>query len=1606
MAKEIFATKLLGLNVTSHPKNLRDNELVDMTNLQVTRFGELVRRKGLRVINSESLPNRDEDGDPLFNLNSRIKYKQVYTPAKEYLNIFAVRNKVYVYDDDSNEWETLYEAPGNAEVDIQSYLGFILVTSHTSNLSILRRYVRNSFLLDRGNRIIKSKGTIVSDTEINFKTEDEISDTDLEDITFDQAQLYSLKKIAGSPQTFSLTPSSQAEISNIVAESTNQPFNNYFDELKVLVGFDDQEITGLLIQIGSGLQPLLLEDQKVSNKSVDDFTNGNNTLIADISVQQKYKLTKGTKDGIRDGIVFDGLTSISSGTFRDNKNTFTTNKVSLGSFIDASIDKEIFFARQLKVNMFLFGIAELFFAKKAVTLSNVMFSKVNINTQKISGNVGIALINYKTNKLFSENISGVNVVFVTNGFLEDGVTPAEIVGIDKVIYGVVALTQEFFVGKFSDPADYTKRSLPSDMGATDFAKRSTVIIKEGATERFNKSQDDNPKFNIKGKNNITLTNLTFVEFDMTIDDSVITLSTAINTPQFAFNKNLPPSSQGFKEDEKKGDNFEFTTTGVTKSGAISINPYKVFYQFKTRFTPLSPKHFVPNGRFNQNNIQIRDDSNFLPIVLNVTFDLAFTDRGVSKPTEYDIKLDTGTDNLDSLRIDAYQKDNLNITRQVMTLKFILKTPLPTNPSRFGKVLSYLIYLETNTNKILLAVDKTGGSPRYVAIKDVSSLGVIKSSTDGLKSFINHNGRLLALYLTDKGLHLLRVNRENRSIVIIDQFTKVGSDSEKIIDFTNLRSTDPTNSYTDIYCLMDGTTSSNIIRVRLTDDNLQDGDGEKTIFERVLDSNDEFTASSDVKIDRSITVDGVNPLPYYIRDVTANFPKMIEFVLDEKDDIKLLTDDTASDPNGSNFIEFKVNGINTHTFDSILTDDGIANIEQIKPITTPVKPTIQSGGAGATLTGIYVYFWVAVESRFGNSVYESYPSEFSFKLNVSGSGIQFNELTTNYQQFDPHVNNGTDDVTVKLQVYRAKVESYTDQLKITDFFRIDDIVLVETIPGAQGPPIELGSRLWEIGVALTDDDVIDAVAEANDKHRGYSNFYPRSKFVEVYNNIAYTANDFKFPNNIYFSEIFDPTAWAPQLQLAAGEQTNNEITAMIQNDGLYVFTRDEAHLITGFGLNITKTQITKEIGCVDARTLVVVDNVIVMLSEKGIYLLKGYNYQPIDTPVSRITEEFVLTLGLTAYFDNFNREYRIIYDNNKVLAFSLPLRTWFKFEYPYDKILFGFVRENRETDIPENVFIVASNNTEGDNITRKYRMLVEDELISQDFIRPNETVKIKSVLYTKYFAMGNDYLDKIYRRVHIDTVNSHELTVSSSIDQGEYLPIVQQRKRKFFNEVPFIWHRFNELFGSSVVNFGTGGGKSTSFDIEKNQDGKIDRAYQFTDTKGSHIGLGDIPIINQLSILFWFFADKTKDNGPNLDDGMLVLSDRPFLNIPFSATNFVDSDFFKFVTDLPASADPLNKGDFSDTLANDMLPMQTNNSDVQFKVGSFSWQSVSIVGLTFTFLGLATGVFGIENGGTVSLEPKNGSTWNTFSGEADGTKTITFNSIGISDMKIGSTFYVA
>lgn len=1628
---EIFQTKLIGLNISANSKNILDNELQDMKNLQINRFGELVRRKGLRIVNTPQLINEDDRGFPIFNQNSRIRYRQIYTIGKEYLDVFAVDNKVYLYDEDSNKFTLLYEAPGEALVDIDAYLGYILVTSHDSNLHILKKFDRGVYLLNKSSdEIIKSTGTI-SSTIINFEEEDRLTETGIQDFDLDQTNVYTFALTnTGAIGVLSVTPSGQ-EISNVSIVSATHNFNN---DTTIKVGYEhvneigftnkDTRTDGILS---------ITEDPVITDEDVGNFTDGKKSGSIAISRYEKIKVTRNNARGCYSGLVISwGNTGISSGRFitdngvpynhtgapsgfHDITFSFTVDYYGTSYNYDSWKGKSIIIADQITVRKYKSGVLGWSFVGDAV-VSNVIYYYSN-RTDLTWGNGVFPGAAGRTEILayVPNNYSGAVII---NNF-GSGNIPCYFDGTNRYKYFINAESNN----------RYTIASINSD-GTVNYASRAMSGYNVNISKAYRLSSSD---FNLSTIETTTSsTDTTGGEIDISDSNigsfgSPITLfTTKFFIENFTVNT-VNSDYTGFRllEDIGYAEGTDIYFLRDTQTKTVNLWAYKVFYKVESILNPNPQKVYLDESNlvFTKTNVYV-DQSEFSPLVNHFKFDITFANDAVSNGTDdltEDYVIQFAATNLDTFTIKGFLKDNLDLSETLMTFAVD-----QTTAYGYAKTSVHWSYIKDASNEMLITFKRELDKLKVISI--AFSPDHFSGTFKFLRSFTCFNGNQYVALVTDGGIFIAEYIEGEKIINIIDSATTSDNAIFGLInDCTFLSS----GEKTDIYMVQDDATNTTFkITLKDIEINLEVG-AQRSTPKFLLDS------AGDIQIDKDIASSG-NELEYYALEST-DYPSKIAFIEDDTGSIKLIVDDTTTAPDAlAKTLEWQYLGVAPTTIDKIISDQLISQTKQIKPISTPVKPTLTTtaltdatcsysvanptivtstghglkngqtievtdnssqlaggsgdyvvtvinansfsiptdGGTGGDLdydsavedlTGKYIYFFVAQEfDASSNLLYESYASDFSIVKRVTAETILINKLSDNYVQ------NNLETSSVNLKVYRLKIDSYEQQYRTTDFFEIfSSISLSETATGS------LQWNLTSAGGADggATDTISDAVSANEDKYRGYTDFYPRCKYVEIFGNVVYLANDRKYSNNIYFSDLLDPTTWQPQKVLEAGAFTNDPITGIITHDGLYVFTRDEVQVITGIGTSISKQILTKEIGCVDDRTLAIVGGVILFLSEKGIYFIKGYRYAPIDGPVSNITQQLTFSQNVVAYYDNANLEYRIIYDNNKTLIFNTIFsgfepgepKIWYKYEYPYDRILFGFTRENRINDLSENVFIVLnklvqSGELENSNIA--YRLLVEDKYQNDDFIRVGESQSIDLYLRTKRFDMNNGYNMKIFQRIRIDTIDSHTVNAYISINGGEYIQMVQQRKREYFNNVPYIWHRFNELLGNKVVNYGTASGFSIGYNLRKNIDGKIDRTFRFEKDRDGYIIIPDLPVMLNSTICFWFNADQRNDNTAG-DTTMYVLSDSKI--VPSNFTGYISSDF-------PQAED-----------ANDIetitIPVQDASGDSKLLIGDNEWRNLAGAGTGKTWTGQDVGT----TRGTVKLTPISGNwdTTNFLSSSSDG-----------------------
>ena len=210
--------------------------------------------------------------------------------------------------------------------------------------------------------------------------------------------------------------------------------------------------------------------------------------------------------------------------------------------------------------------------------------------------------------------------------------------------------------------------------------------------------------------------------------------------------------------------------------------------------------------------------------------------------------------------------------------------------------------------------------------------------------------------------------------------------------------------------------------------------------------------------------------------------------------------------------------------------------------------------------------------------------------------------------------------------------------------------------------------------------------------------PTPTFIENHINRVWVADG----NSLYFSTLdtsideenfndFDTANNAGQINVPSGE--GDTITGLYSlNNSLYVFQRRAIWRIYGTGpSNFELRNVTNEIGLIDRSTLVEWDNVLLFLSDNGIYMFDGSNLRNLsaDTVDTNINNWANKTSPRAVLWNN---NYLISYRttdstyNNEALFYDLNNGVWGKIE---DLYATNWVNWNGGTDNGE-VYFGSSN----------------------------------------------------------------------------------------------------------------------------------------------------------------------------------------------------------------------------------------------------------------------------------------------------------------------------
>lgn len=136
---------------------------------------------------------------------------------------------------------------------------------------------------------------------------------------------------------------------------------------------------------------------------------------------------------------------------------------------------------------------------------------------------------------------------------------------------------------------------------------------------------------------------------------------------------------------------------------------------------------------------------------------------------------------------------------------------------------------------------------------------------------------------------------------------------------------------------------------------------------------------------------------------------------------------------------------------------------------------------------------------------------------------------------------------------------------------------------------------------------------------WENQYPISaspRFLETYNNILFFSGFTAFPNQVLFSEIGDPERIKEENFFEIKTADNRKITGMIFfQDALVIFKETSIHEVVGASpQDLTLRTTTLEYGAINNEGIVVFENKLWFVDEKGICQYNAANTEIVSEPI--------------------------------------------------------------------------------------------------------------------------------------------------------------------------------------------------------------------------------------------------------------------------------------------------------------------------------------------------------------------------------------------------------
>lgn len=151
------------------------------------------------------------------------------------------------------------------------------------------------------------------------------------------------------------------------------------------------------------------------------------------------------------------------------------------------------------------------------------------------------------------------------------------------------------------------------------------------------------------------------------------------------------------------------------------------------------------------------------------------------------------------------------------------------------------------------------------------------------------------------------------------------------------------------------------------------------------------------------------------------------------------------------------------------------------------------------------------------------------------------------------------------------------------------------------------------------------------------------------------------DELVFSDIFDTNTYDPiinQLRFGSGSADRIIGVSPFISDRLLVFCQNSVHVVNGISgdlEDLTKFEVTREVGCVARRSIVPVGNQVLWLSQQGIYSVSygaELNLMSNSVPLSEPIEPWIRLIN----WDNAHKAVGAYHDNRYFLAVPMGTST--------------------------------------------------------------------------------------------------------------------------------------------------------------------------------------------------------------------------------------------------------------------------------------------------------------------------------------------------------------